>query len=197
MAAGCTATTCVTPSSAAGGRRHGVLPTVWRGHVAYLTRNSRRLRSARAVGGGGLRSRGRGPRGSRLTSLDLADGGRLAAVWRGPEHSRLRLGSRLVARVGGEARLLGMGFDSGVLFFRTTCIGSPDGCPETYWAYRPRSRARFGASDSADLVAAAHGGGNTYALLGFDGGGVIGCAVDAPCKLIIEDQLEFSRIEPR
>jgi hypothetical protein len=138
-----------------------------------------------------------GPRRKRLTSLDLAGRGQLAATWRGAERTRLRLGRRLVARVGGAGRLLGMGFDSGILFFRTTCIGSPSGCPESYWAYRPRSRARFAASDSADVVAAAHGGGNTYSLLGFDGGGVIGCAVDAPCHLIIEDQLEFNRITPR
>ena len=179
------------------GSRRGVLPTVWHGRVAYLTPRSGRLHVARALGGAAVRSRHGGPRGARLKSLDLAAGGRLAAVWRSARRTRLRLGRRLVARVGGDARLLGMGFDSGVLFFRTTCVGSPAGCPESYWAYRPRSRARFSAADSTDLVAAAHGGGNTFALLGFDGGGVIGCAVDAPCKLIIEDQLEFSRIEPR
>jgi hypothetical protein len=176
------------------GSRRGVLPSVWGSRVAFLVPGTRALRTADASGGSRLRRRAGGPAGTRLTSLDLAARGRLAAVWHGSRRTQLRLGARVVARVGRPATVLGMGFDSGVLFFRTTCSGSPDGCPESYWAYRPRSRSRFAAPESADLVAAAHGGGNTYALLGFDGGSGIGCAIDAPCKLIIEDQLEFSRV---
>jgi hypothetical protein len=182
---------------ALGGHRQGVLPTVWRSRVAYVTPGTRRLREAAALGGGRVRARGKGPRGTHATSLDLGSGRRLAAVWHGESGSRLRLGDRLVARVGAPARVLGMGFDAGVLFFRTTCGGSPAGCPESYWAYRPRSRARYAAAESADVVAAAHGGGATYALHGHDRDRAIGCSDETPCSLIIEDQLEFSRIEPR
>jgi hypothetical protein len=176
------------------GTRRGVLPTVFGNRVAYTTPGTNRLREAATVGGGHPRSRGRGPRGTHATSLDLGSRRRLAAVWQGDNRSRLRLDGRLVARVSAPARLLGTGWDAGVLFFRSTCVRNPTGCPEAYWAYRPRSRTRYTAPESADLVAAAHGGGSTYALLGNDGGTAIGCSDSAPCRLIIEDTLEFSRV---
>ncbi len=179
---------------ALGGTRHGVLPSVYGSRVAYVTPGTRRLRDATAIGGTHVRSRGRGPRGTHATSLDLTSERRLASVWEGDKGSRLRLDDRLVARVAAPARLLGMGFDAGVLFFRSTCLGSPSGCPEAYWAYRPRSRTRFSAPGSTDVVTAAHGAGSTYALRGDDSGRSIGCADASPCELVVEDTLEFSPV---
>ena len=176
------------------GRREGVLPSLWRSRVAFVTPGTRQLREAATIGGRLLRSRGRGPAGMHATSLDLGSERRLASTWSGTAGSQVRLDLRLVARVPFPGRLLGMGFDVGVLYFRSTCGGSPSGCPESYWAYRPRSRSRYAAAEGSDLVAAAHGGGATYALLGTDRDGTIGCSGDDPCSLIREDQLEFSRV---
>jgi hypothetical protein len=177
-----------------GGVRQGVLPTVYRSRLAYVLPGTRRMREVAASTGALLRSRGSGPRGMHATSLDLASERRLASTWQGSGSGQVRMNGRLVARVSGVARLLGMGFDNGTLFFRSTCVGNRSGCPEAYWAYRPRSRTRFTAPESADVVTAAHGGGTTYALLGSDGGAAIGCSDASPCDLIIEDQLEFSRV---
>jgi hypothetical protein len=177
-----------------GGSREGVLPTIYRSRVAYVLPGTRRMREVVTLTGGFLRARGRGPRGTHATSLDLTSERRLASVWEGEAGSLLRMDGRLVARVTAPARLLGMGFDNGTLFFRSTCLGDPARCPESYWAYRPRSRTRSSAAESVDVVTAAHGGGKTYALLGSDGGRSIGCSDAAPCDLIIEDQLEFSLV---
>ena len=177
-----------------GGSRNGVLPTAHGGRLAYAVPGSRRLREVRAVDGADLRERGRGPRGHHATSLDLTSRRRLASAWQGVRRSRLRLDGTLVARVGRPAHLLGMGFDAGVLFFRVTCLGTPSGCPEAYWAYRPGSQDRFSAPESSNIVAAAHGGGKTYALRGQDNGSAIGCSAATLCELVIEDTLEFSGV---
>ena len=168
-----------------------VLPSIWGRRVTYVHRTGSGARSVRVAGvnGGSVSRRVGRPRGGVPRWLDVR-AGRAAILWRTPRGAELRIGTRTVARSRRADGLLGLGFDRGVLFFRTTCAGTVTGCEEAYWAYRPRSRSLFVAVDSADLVAGAHGGGNTYALLGTDSHGTIGC----PCRLVLEDRLEFGAV---
>ena len=163
------------------GSRHGVLPTVWKGRVAYLTPNSRRLRTPRAVGGGGPRPRGQRPRGSRLTSLDLAP---VAVSPRsGADPSARACGSGAgwsrAWRRGAAARY-GLRRRRAVL--PHDLIGSSAGCPETYWAYLPRfARALQCRTRAADLSSPPRMVATTPTPCSAStASGVMSCAVDAP-----------------
>ena len=168
----------------------GVLPSIWGRRLLYA-------RGSRVLGGtlGSARERTlvRGLHGFRPAWID-AYRGHVTALWRRGSATQLADGRRIVARSTGRRRLLGLGWDRGVLFFRTTCVGATGNCPESYWAYRPASRRVFAAPASQDVVAAAHASGNTIALLGADNGSVQGCSAQQLCRLVIEDQLEFSTI---
>jgi hypothetical protein len=172
--------------------REAVLPSIWHGRIAYVRlAGGRALPRIQPLTGGRSVSGGRG--NGTPNWLDLSSS-RLAISWRGAGRSELRIGKRIVARTHGDVRLLGEGFDRGALYFRTTCVGSRSTCPEAYWAYRPRSRTRYFALQSADVAAAAHAGGNTLALLGADNESAIGCNDSQQCRLVFEVQLEFSRV---
>lgn len=167
----------------------GVLPSIWHRRLVFV--RGARVLSERV--GGRARTLVRGLHGYRPAWVD-AYGRHATVLWRHGSRSQLAEGRRLIARGSGRRRLVGLGWDRGVLFFRTTCVGATGNCPESYWAFRPKSHRYFAAPASRDVVSAAHAHGNTIALLGADNGRVQGCSAEALCRLVVEDQLEFSTV---
>ena len=177
-----------------------VLPTIWGTRVAYVRSRTAYVRD---TGFGGADQRRSGPAaGGTPTGQDLR-GTLLATAYRTTRGHEIRITGadgqgRLVARTRNSTAvrrpLVSPSFDSGILFYRSTCPTGNAGCTERYWAYRPTSASHSSARVNEDVAWTVHTSKQTFSLVGANGRSGVTC--DGLCDFIAERPLVFKLSNP-
>jgi len=176
-----------------------VLPSIFGTRIAFARGRSVYVRETHS---GGRDQRRTGPRaGGTPTGQDLR-GTLLATTWKTSTGHEIRLtgadaAARLVARTrSGRVRrpLLSPSFDSGILFFRSTCLNGTAACSERYWSFRPASASTASARVNRDIAWTVHTSRQTFSVKGSDSAGGVIC--ESTCAFIAERPLRFRIAKP-